>query len=51
MATFTRLFQGCFVALSAILGRTPTMDEYKIAVQSIPLTQFAPPVNKIVATS
>lgn len=37
------------VVLSAILGRTPTLDEYKVAVQGIPLTQFAPPVGEMVA--
>ncbi|MBM56285.1 MAG: bifunctional aconitate hydratase 2/2-methylisocitrate dehydratase [Euryarchaeota archaeon] len=31
------------VVLSAILGRTPTMEEYKYAVKGIELTQFAPP--------
>ena len=31
------------VVLSAILGRTPTMDEYKTAVEGIDLTKFAPP--------
>lgn len=31
------------VVLSAILGRTPTMDEYRYAVKGIKLTQFAPP--------
>ncbi|MEM6477698.1 MAG: aconitase family protein, partial [Pseudomonadota bacterium] len=31
------------VVLSAILGRTPTMDEYKQAVKGIDLTKFAPP--------
>ena len=30
------------VVLSTILGRTPTMDEYKAAVDGIELTQFAP---------
>ncbi|MBB95450.1 MAG: bifunctional aconitate hydratase 2/2-methylisocitrate dehydratase [Rhodobacteraceae bacterium] len=34
------------VVLSAILGRTPTMDEYKKAVKGINLTKFAPPVQK-----
>ncbi len=34
------------VVLSAILGRTPTMDEYKAAVEGIDLTKFAPPVEK-----
>lgn len=31
------------VVLSAILGRTPTIDEYKGAVQDVNLTKFAPP--------
>ncbi|MEM1364198.1 MAG: bifunctional aconitate hydratase 2/2-methylisocitrate dehydratase [Pseudomonadota bacterium] len=31
------------VVLSAILGRTPTLDEYKTAVDGIDLTKFAPP--------
>merc|ERR1711991_507216 len=31
------------VVLSAILGRTPTIDEYKIAVEGIDLTKFSPP--------
>ena len=31
------------VVLSAILGRIPTLDEYKIAVNGIKLTRFAPP--------
>ena len=30
------------VVLSSILGRTPTLDEYKIAVNGIKLTKFAP---------
>jgi aconitate hydratase 2/2-methylisocitrate dehydratase len=38
------------VVLSAILGRTPTLDEYKAAVVDIPLTQFAPPVGEMVAS-
>ncbi len=33
------------VVLSAILGRTPTLDEYKKAVKGINLTKFAPPQN------
>ena len=37
------------VVLSAILGRTPTMGEYKTAVQGIPLTTFAPPVEAMSA--
>ncbi|MEM9077396.1 MAG: bifunctional aconitate hydratase 2/2-methylisocitrate dehydratase [Bacteroidota bacterium] len=35
------------VVLSAILGRTPTLEEYKIAVAGIELTQFAPPLRKM----
>jgi len=31
------------VVLSAILGRTPSIDEYKSAVDGINLTKFAPP--------
>ena len=27
----------------AILGRTPTIDEYKEAVEGVDLTSFAPP--------
>ncbi|WP_310619461.1 bifunctional aconitate hydratase 2/2-methylisocitrate dehydratase [Flexibacterium corallicola] len=34
------------VVLSAILGRTPNMDEYKAAVEGINLTKFAPPLQK-----
>jgi aconitate hydratase 2/2-methylisocitrate dehydratase len=34
------------VVLSAILGRTPTLEEYKAAVEGIDLTKFAPPVQK-----
>lgn len=33
------------VVLSAILGRTPTLDEYKTAVEGINLTKFAPPLQ------
>ncbi|WP_126973883.1 bifunctional aconitate hydratase 2/2-methylisocitrate dehydratase [Gynurincola endophyticus] len=35
------------VVLSAILGRTPTIEEYKVAVKGIELTQFAPPVKNM----
>ena len=35
------------VVLSAILGRTPTMEEYQSAVVGINLTKFAPPKNKL----
>ncbi|MBO6662885.1 aconitase family protein, partial [Roseivirga sp.] len=31
------------VVLSAILGRTPTLEEYTTAVEGIDLTKFAPP--------
>jgi len=34
------------VVLSAILGRTPSAEEYKAAVEGIDLTKFAPPVEK-----
>ena len=34
------------VVLSAILGRTPELDEYKEAVEGIDLTKFAPPLQK-----
>jgi aconitate hydratase 2 / 2-methylisocitrate dehydratase len=33
------------VVLSTILGRTPSIEEYKKAVEGIDLTKFAPPVN------
>ena len=35
------------VVLSTILGRTPTMDEYKSAVKGINLTDFAPPLEEL----
>ena len=35
------------VVLSAILGRTPTMEEYESAVVGINLTKFAPPKKKM----
>lgn len=31
------------VVLSAILGRTPSIEEYRSAVDGIDLTKFAPP--------
>ena len=34
------------VVLSAVLGRTPTLDEYKAAVEGIDLTKFAPPTKR-----
>ncbi|MEO0329072.1 MAG: bifunctional aconitate hydratase 2/2-methylisocitrate dehydratase [Pseudomonadota bacterium] len=38
------------VVLSAILGRTPTLEEYKTAVEGIELTKFAPPLQKPIDT-
>jgi len=35
------------VVLSAILGRTPTIEEYKEAVKGINLTEFSPPLEKL----
>ena len=35
------------VVLSAILGRTPTLEEYKQAIRGIQLTRFAPPLNEM----
>ena len=35
------------VVLSAVLGRTPTIDEYKTAVEGINLTKFSPPLDKL----
>ena len=37
------------VVLAAILGRTPTIDEYIAAVQGIKLTRFAPPLKELTA--
>ena len=34
------------VVLSAILGRAPTLEEYKNAVEGIDLTSFSPPMQK-----
>jgi aconitate hydratase 2/2-methylisocitrate dehydratase len=34
--------------LSTILGRTPTIEEYKAAVKGINLTKFAPPHKQLV---
>lgn len=36
------------VVLSTILGRTPTMDEYKAAVKGINLTKFSPSSKRLV---
>jgi aconitate hydratase 2/2-methylisocitrate dehydratase len=38
------------VVLSAILGRTPTIQEYKTAVSGISLTKFAPPIDNLKTT-
>ncbi len=38
------------VVLAAILGRTPTLDEYKAAVTGIKLTQFSPPLKKMTSS-
>ncbi|MEM1328076.1 MAG: bifunctional aconitate hydratase 2/2-methylisocitrate dehydratase [Bacteroidota bacterium] len=39
------------VVLAAILGRTPTIEEYKVAVKGIKLTQFSPPLKKMTANA
>lgn len=38
------------VVLSTILGRTPSVEEYKAAVDGITLTKFAPPLGKAPVT-
>ena len=38
------------VVLSSILGRTPSIEEYKTAVKGIDLTKFAPPAESLRAT-
>ncbi len=35
------------VVLSAILGRTPTIEEYETAADGIELTKFAPPLDEL----
>lgn len=37
------------VVLSTILGRTPTMEEYEVAVEGIILTKFAPSQKQLVS--
>jgi len=37
------------VVLSAIMGRIPSIDEYKTAVEGIDLTTFVPPIKELVA--
>jgi aconitate hydratase 2 / 2-methylisocitrate dehydratase len=39
------------VVLSAILGRTPSIEEYKNAVKGIDLTKFSPPKEKSIDSS
>ncbi|MEL0628164.1 bifunctional aconitate hydratase 2/2-methylisocitrate dehydratase [Psychromonas aquatilis] len=39
------------VVLSTILGRTPTLEEYKAAVEGIVLTDFAPPLDALTMPS
>ena len=39
------------VVLSAILGRIPTIEEYKSSVIGIDLTNFTPPMYEVNATS
>ena len=39
------------VVLSAILGRTPTIEEYKTAVDGINLTKFSPPLDNLSSTN
>ncbi len=38
------------VVLASILGRTPSIDEYKVAVDGISLTKFAPPLEQLSTT-
>ncbi|MEP4077054.1 bifunctional aconitate hydratase 2/2-methylisocitrate dehydratase [Haloferula sp.] len=37
------------VVLSSVLGRTPSLEEYRSAVEGIDLTTFSPPVEELVA--
>jgi aconitate hydratase 2/2-methylisocitrate dehydratase len=39
------------VVLSAILGRTPSFQEYEIAVEGVNLTKFSPPVEDLITNS
>lgn len=39
------------VVLAAILGRTPSIDEYQDAVEGISLTKFAPPLKEMSVTA
>ena len=38
------------VVLSSVLGRTPTIEEYKAAVEGIDLTRFEPPTKELTTT-
>jgi aconitate hydratase 2/2-methylisocitrate dehydratase len=39
------------VVLSAILGRIPTMEEYRASVKGINLTTFAPPTHELITSA
>tara|TARA_R110002096_G_scaffold16106_35_gene55266 strand:+ start:4408 stop:7182 length:2775 start_codon:yes stop_codon:yes gene_type:complete len=39
------------VVLSAILGRIPSFEEYKAAVEGIDLTKFAPPLEALITSN
>ncbi|MDA7681112.1 bifunctional aconitate hydratase 2/2-methylisocitrate dehydratase [Verrucomicrobiales bacterium] len=39
------------VVLSAILGRTPSFQEYEVAVEGVNLTKFSPPVEDLITSS
>ena len=37
------------VVLSSILGKIPTLNEYKLAIKGIELTKFSPPIKKMIS--
>ena len=39
------------VVLSAILGRTPSFEEYEVAVEGVNLTKFSPPLEDLITSS
>ncbi|MBD28383.1 MAG: bifunctional aconitate hydratase 2/2-methylisocitrate dehydratase [Verrucomicrobiaceae bacterium] len=39
------------VVLSAILGRTPSFEEYEVAVKGVNLTKFSPPLEDLITSS
>ena len=39
------------VVFSAIIGRIPSIDEYKAAVEGIDLTTFVPSIKELTSTS